>query len=236
MDAEEPLRHDASRKELSMSTISSSMRAFVPVLALLLAVSVASVSAHVIRGLGAPTAATAFVSSPSATADLPIPVVWGTQPSGQTPHRVVCFYVANTSPERADRPGWPRVMGAGFELPGAASGFALIEPLDGWTLVEGVRPTLAGTPVSLDVAIIADGRGRGRDLAGIPPGQAAVRGSGTRFCVSGPFPAEVVPGRAATIEEFINGVVVGFYGVDAQPHGIDLGIWENPARVIPLYP
>ena len=68
----------------------------------------ASLSAHVVKGLVSPTLATAFVSSPSSGVDAPIPIRWGTVDSG---HRVVCFNVANTSPERLDRPGCPRVTG-----------------------------------------------------------------------------------------------------------------------------
>jgi hypothetical protein len=53
--------------------------------------------------------------------------------------------------------------------------------------------------------------------------------------VSGPFP-DVIAGQAATIEMILNGVVVGFLGVDGTRPGIDAGVWENPARLIPLFP
>ena len=71
--------------------------------------------------------------------------------------RVACFYVANTSPARVDRPDWPRVTSVGFELPGSPSGFSLVAPLDGdWELVEGTRVFLPGHgPVTLDFAIVA---------------------------------------------------------------------------------
>ena len=226
-----------------MSSVSTSVRIVSALVFLAAIVSIATLSAHVVKGIQSPSGATAFVSSPSATADLPVPIRWGTQPSGDPDLRVMCFYVANTSLPQADRPGWPRVTEAGFELPGAPTGFALLEPLDGnWELVEGARATLNGTEVTLDLAIVAKTNPTGRtpghpdDPRGIPPGQAGTRGSGTRFCVSGPFPLELVSGQPATIEQFINGVVIGFHGVEGILGGHDLGIWDNPARVIPLYP
>src|SRR5512145_1323270 len=85
-----------------------------------------TLSAHVVKGLVSPTLATAFVSSPSSGTDLLIPITWGTVDTGL---RVACFNVANTSPERLDRPGWPRIVGVGFELPDDRSGFALVEPV-----------------------------------------------------------------------------------------------------------
>ena len=92
------------------------------------------------RGLISPTAATAFVSSPTSAADLPVPLKWS---SGtivvDTGLRVVCFNVANTSTPRVDRPAWPRVTSVGFELPGSLSGFSLVAPLDDeWQIVEGL--------------------------------------------------------------------------------------------------
>jgi hypothetical protein len=217
-------------------------------------VSVATVSAHFVKGLGPTGSTSAFVSSPTNTADAPIQVRWGLLPADDTGLRVVCFYVANTSQPRGDRPDWPRVTGVGFELPGSPSGFALLEPLNAdWGLVEGVTRSLAGHgTVTLDFAIVADvnptGRtpGRPHDPAGIPPGQeGGVRGVGTRFCVSGPFP-DTLPGLGSTtIERILNGVVVGFHGVDAVHQGTDAGVWfPTPAgttgpgpvpRMSPLY-
>jgi hypothetical protein len=203
--------------------------------------SLASVSAHVVRGLVSPGLATAFVSSPSSGIDAPVRVAWGTQDSGL---RVVCFYVANTSVPRPDRMEWPRVTGVGFELPGTLSGFSIVAPIDGdWELVEDTQAALPGHgTVTLDFALVArmnpNGRRLGRhdELRGIPPGQPAARGSGTRFCVSGPFPDVLIPGQATTIEQIINGVVVRFDGVDGNHRGIDVGVWDNAARIIPLFP
>ena len=44
------------------------------------------------------------------------------------------------------------------------------------------------------------------------------------------------PGAATTIEQILNGVVVGFEGVSGNKHGFDLGVWDNAARIIPLFP
>jgi hypothetical protein len=193
----------------------------------------ATLSAHVIRGLEAPTLATAFVSSPSSGTDQIIPVKWG---SVDTAVRVACFFVANTSPERLDRRSWPRIVAIGFELPGERSGFALVDPVDDrWELVENAQVELVSREqVILDFAIVA--RTHGDAPRGIEPGQPGVRGSGTRFCVSGPFPESIVPGQAATIEQVINGVVVDFAGVPGTRGQSDFGVWDNPARVIPLFP
>lgn len=72
--------------------------------------------------------------------------------------------------------------------------------------------------------------GNPRELLGLPPNQPSGRGNGTPFCVAGPFP----PGFS--IEQIIDGVVVQFHRV--QPHGpsTDLGLWDSPARIVPLYP
>ena len=208
--------------------------------------SIAGVSAHVVRGVINPTLATAFVSSPSGGLDAPVRLTWGTHDTGL---RVACFFAANTSVPRPDDADWPRVTSVGFELPGSSAGFSLVEPLDGkWELVEGRKTAIPGHgTVALDVAIVARVNRAGfarkgpREPAGIPPGQPGVRGSGTRFCVSGPFP-DTFPNPAApnepiatTIEQIINGVVVGFQRV--QPHGLstDVGVWENPQRAIPLF-
>ncbi len=201
--------------------------------ALLVCVSLTGVSAHVVRGLAFPAFATAFVSSPSAGIDAPVPIVWGAQDTGL---RVACFFVANSSPPLAGLPAHPRVTGVGFELPGSPAGFALVSPRDGsWTLLEGEALPVAGHgAVALDFALVA---APVVPLAqrGLPPGQAATRGSGTRFCVSGPFP-DTINGTATTIETLLNGVIVGFQAESAGGVASDLGVWIDPQRVIPLYP
>jgi hypothetical protein len=54
--------------------------------------------------------------------------------------------------------------------------------------------------------------------------------------VSGPFPDQITAGQPTTIEQILNGVMVQFQRVDGSHGGRDLGVWENAARVIPLYP
>ena len=188
--------------------------------------SLATVSAHVVRGLTFPTLAVAFVSSPSATEDAPIKVLWGAADTGL---RVACFNTANTSPLSAD-PQWPRITAIGFELPGALSGFSLMAPLNGgWELVEGANAILPGRGgVMVDFALVAtENTGT---LPGIPPGQSAVRGAGTRFCVSGPFP------EGLTIEQMINGVLVRVQQPLPQGLATEIGLWDSPLRIVPLYP
>lgn len=215
-------------------------------LAAVLLASIAGLSAHVIRGVSNPVLATAFVSSPAAGADAPIRVMWGTV---DTKVRIVCFNAANTSPARADDADSPRVTGAGFELPGSPRGFVLLEPAADWQIVEGVTAALpGGQSLTLDVAVVAHASGADWQQrspvphAGLPPGQPAVRGSGTRFCISGPFPDTLpnpaLPGETVptTIEALINGVVIRFSRVDAHGQAPDLGLWDNPLRTTPLYP
>lgn len=188
--------------------------------------SLTSVSAHVVRGLSFPTLAVAFVSSPSATEDTPIKISWGSEDTGM---RVACFYTANTSPPSAD-PLWPRITAIGFELPGTPSGFSLMAPLNGeWELLEGANAVLPGRGgVTVDVALVA--RVAPGTLPGIPPGQQAARGNGTRFCVSGPFP------EGMTIEQIINGVLVRIQQPQGQGLATDIGLWDNPLRTVPMYP
>jgi hypothetical protein len=214
-------------------------------LAAIVMASLPSVSAHFVRGLSAPGLAAAFVSSPTGASDALISLAWTTGTSTvDTGLRVACFYVANSSTPRADNPDWPRVTGVGFELPGSLAGFALLTPHGDWTIAENVPAFLDGQEVTLDFAIVARVNSTGRtpgqphNPLGIPPGQAETRRSGTRFCVSGPFP----PGL--TIEGMINGVVVEFHGLDKGPRG-EAGVWyPTPAgatgpgpipRAIPLY-
>jgi hypothetical protein len=158
----------------------------------------------------------------------------------ETGIRVACFFVANPSPADPARPDWPRITSVGFELPGAPSGFALIDPVGGgWQLREHVPATLAGQDITLDFTIVADVNPTGRtpgqpaDPHGIPPGQPDLtRRTGTRFCVSGPFPPQL-----ATTEDILNGVVVGFHGVEGNHQGVDAGVWftQGALRPIPLY-
>ena len=194
---------------ITVPDVHARRRWFLTLLAVTFVASLSAVSAHVVRGLGYPTLATAFVSSPSATQDAPVKLAWGTVDNGL---RVVCFATANTSTPRLDEPEWPRITAVGFELPGSPRGFTLVAPREGWELIEGIHAQLQGQGVEVDFALVADRRGhRTRREPGIPPGQDAVRGRGTQFCVSGPFP-DTLPNRAdpaspvpTTIEQLING-------------------------------
>ena len=81
--------------------------------AAILAVVSTNVSAHVVRGLFYPTLATAFVSSPTGTADSPVPIAWGTQVTGL---RVACFFACC---RRSTRGGnWSRVSMSQFRATG----------------------------------------------------------------------------------------------------------------------
>jgi hypothetical protein len=104
--------------------------------------------------------------------------------------------------------------------------------------VEGLQVVTPGQiGLTLDVALVAPvnpvGRSIGGEplqLLGIPPGQRAERLSGTKFCVAGPFPGGL------SIEQILNGVVLRFQGLEPNGPSIDVGVWDNPARTIPLYP
>jgi hypothetical protein len=225
----------------------SNNRSRTVLLAALSLASIAGVSAHGVRGGNFPTAALAFVSSPTGDTDAPVKIVWG---GVDTNLRVVCFYAANTSPKRVDDNDWPRVTAVGLELPRAPAGFSLLEPLNGdWQLVEGIQAEIPNQGnVTLDVAIVANVNPAGLAeqgpnlLLGIPPGQTRARGNGTRFCISGPFPDTLpklgAPGESVntTIELLLNGVVVGFHRVEHAGPSTDVGVWESPMRAVPLYP
>jgi hypothetical protein len=209
--------------------------------------SLTAISAHTVRSVSS-SPAKAFVSSPTTATDSPIAIRWvnpaSTPPTTyDTGLRVVCFFVANPSPADPARPEWPRITSVGFELPGAPTGFALVDPVGGeWQLRENVPAKLAGQDVTLDFSIVAGVNPTGRtpggpeNPLGIPPGQPdgadGARRAGTRFCVSGPFPAELT-----RIEDILNGVVVGFHGVEGNHQGVDAGVWftREALRPIPLY-
>jgi hypothetical protein len=216
----------------------------IALLSALVLASLTALSAHSVRSVTS-SPVKAFVSSPTAANDAPVAIQW-VNPSSTPPTtydtglRVVCFFVANPSQPDPARPDWPRITSVGFELPGASSGFALVDPAGGdWQLRENVPARLAGQDITLDFAIVAGVNPTGRtpgqpeNPLGIPPGQPDVtRRAGTRFCVSGPFPAQLTK-----IEDILNGVVVGFHGVEGNHQGVDAGVWftQGTLRPIPLY-
>jgi len=213
-------------------------------LSALVLASLTAISAHPVRSVTS-SPVKAFVSSPTSANDSPVDVQW-VNPSSTPPTtyntglRVVCFFVANPSEAVPARPDWPRITSVGFELPGAPSGFALVDPVGGdWQLRENVPATLSGQDITLDFTIVAGVNPTGRtpgepaNPRGIPPGQPDMtRRAGTRFCVSGPFPPQLTK-----IEDILNGVVVGFHGVDGNHQGADAGVWfvQGALRPIPLY-
>jgi hypothetical protein len=211
-----------------------------------LVIALANVDAHFVRGVTSPGLAAAFVSSLTSGSDTPAKVSWTSGAvTVDTGLSVACFHVANSSPPRPDSPGWPRITRVGFELPGSPGDFRLLAPSGSdWTIEENVQAFVAGHDVTLDFAIVARVNPTGRtpgepfEPLGIPPGQAERRGSGTRFCVSGRFPANM------TIEGIIDGVVVEFHGLYPSTEA-EAGVWHpTPAgttgpgpvpRAIPLY-
>ena len=213
-------------------------------LSALVTASLTVISAHSVRSVTS-SPVKAFVSSPTSANDAPVPIQW-VNPSSTPPTaydtglRVVCFFVANPSQADPARPEWPRITSVGFELPGAPSGFALVDPVGGeWQLRENVPATLSGQDITLDFTIVAGVNPTGRtpgtpeNPLGIPPGQPDMtRRAGTQFCVSGPFPPQLT-----RIEDVLNGVVVGFHGVDGNHQGVDAGVWsvQGALRPIPLY-
>lgn len=206
--------------------------------AVVLSVSVSWIAllAHPVRGMTDPSA-TAFVGSPTAASDLPVPVAWGVPPQGfDSGLSVACFKVANTT----SRPGsdWPRLTAIGFELPGARSGFTLVSPQsEGWQVVENISLDTPRGTFTVDFAIVAPVNPMGQStggnphqLLGLPPNQPTGRNTATPFCVAGPFP----PGFS--IEQIIDGVVVRFHRVQPNGPSTDLGLWDSPLRTVPLYP
>ena len=144
--------------------------------------SVIVVSAHTIRGIDNPSV-TAFVGSPTAGSDAPVPVAWGTAPNRfDTGSSVACFKVANTTvqPEGAE---WPRLTAIGFELPGEPSGFTLVAPVtEGWQPQEGIDVATSRGTLRVDFAIVAPVNPKGRSTAGdlhrlrgLPPNQPDLR-------------------------------------------------------------
>jgi hypothetical protein len=150
----------------------------------------------------------ARVTSPNAQlTDLPVPIP-GTDLS------IVCFGVRNTSPFDS------RITAIGLELPGQATGFALVSATaTGFELIEQVANVPELHDVTLDIALVT-GRtfGGGHPNAGLPPGNTV-----TTFCVSGPFPQDV------PIERLLDRGVLRFQRVGPNGDLGDVAVWENRA-------
>ena len=204
---------------------------------LIVGLSWIAVSAHTVRGITDPSA-TAFVGSPTAGTDLPVPITWGIAPNRfDSGSSVACFYVANTT-VRSEGADWPRLTAVGFELPGHRSGFTLLSPLgDKWEVIENLEVATPSGKLRLDFALVAPVNPMGHstagnpdELLGLPPNQPTGRGNGTPFCVAGPFP------QGVSIEQIINGVVVRFHRIHPHRPSIDFGLWDSAMRTIPLFP
>jgi hypothetical protein len=169
----------------------------------------ALVQAHNFVGLLDPVNARARVQSPNANVvDLPIPIP-GTTLS------VVCFRVRNTSPFDS------RITAIGIDVPGSATGYTLISPVDGsFRLIEDVGNVPELHDVTLDFALIT-GRtfGGGQPNAGLAPSATL-----TTFCVSGPFPQDL------PIERLLDGGVLKMQRVGDNGEAGDIVVWENRPR------
>ena len=169
----------------------------------------ALVQAHTFIGLLDPVNARARVQSPNANVvDLPIPIP-GTALS------VVCFKVRNTSPFDS------RITAIGIDVPGSATGYTLISPVDGsFRLIEDVGNIPELHDVTLDFALVT-GRtfGGGQPNAGLAPSATL-----TTFCVSGPFPQDL------PIERLLDGGVLRMQQVGANGEAGDVVVWENRPR------
>jgi hypothetical protein len=166
----------------------------------------ALVQAHTFVGLLDPVNARARVQSPNANVvDLPIPIP-GTTLS------VVCFKVRNTSPFDS------RITAIGIDVPGSATGYTLVSPVDGsFRLIEDVGNVPELHDVTLDFALVT-GRtfGGGQPNAGLAPSATL-----TTFCVSGPFPQDL------PIERLLDGGVLRMQRVGENGAAGDLVVWEN---------
>jgi hypothetical protein len=222
---------------MQRSRIAFTMRAACSAAILAAGFSMIAVSAHPVRGVTDPSS-TAFVGSPTAGSDLPVPIAWGVAPNRfDSGLSVACFHVANTT-IRPTGSEWPRLTAVGFELPGSRSGFKLLSPHgQGWEVMENIPVATPRGTFTADFALVAPVNpvghstgGNPQQLPGLPPNQPSGRCNGTPFCIAGPFPPSL------SIEQIIDGVVVRFHGT--QPHGpsIDLGLWDSPLRVVPRYP
>jgi hypothetical protein len=169
----------------------------------------ALVQAHNFVGVLDTVNARARVQSPNASVvDLPIPIP-GTALS------VACFKVRNTSPFDS------RITAIGIDVPGTATGYTLISPVDSsFHLVEAVANVPELHDVTLDFALVT-GRtfGGGQPNVGLAPGAAL-----TTFCVSGPFPQDL------PIERLLDGGVLRMQRVGENGEAGDLVVWENRPR------
>jgi hypothetical protein len=174
------------------------------IIALVLVLGV-PVMGHRVFGRNYPGLTSALVQSPSASpVDLP-QALWDTGLS------VICLKVTNTSPVDT------RITAIGLELPGRASGFALVSPVDaGLTLQENVEGVPGFPGVTLDVALLT-----GTNFTGGRPRLGLAPGATPTVCISGPFDS------STPIETLLNGVFVRFESADPAVDAPDIGVWER---------
>jgi hypothetical protein len=160
---------------------------------------------HTVKGIDYPTLATARVTSPTTSQDLPVPIY-------NTGVSVACFKIRNTSPYEAV------ITAVGLELPGDNGDFNLVLPASSIFHVDSsvsMKPYFDGRV--LDFAFLTGPRFNSDGGAlGLPPSAQF-----TDMCVSGQFP----PGM--TIETMLNYVYVRFTNVGPDRDLRDIGIWEN---------
>ena len=190
-----------------MQTIQHRYRLPVKVLAALFLMGTCSfqVLGHNVKGIDYPTLATARVTSPTTSQDLPVPIY-------NTGVSVACFKIRNTSPYEAV------ITAVGLELPGDNGDFNLVLPASSIFHVDSsvsMKPYFDGRV--LDFAFLTGPRfNSDGGTLGLPPSVQF-----TDMCVSGQFPAGM------TIETMLNYIFVRFTNVGPEGDLRDIGIWEN---------
>ena len=190
-----------------MQTIQHRYRLPVKALAALFLMGTCSfqVLGHNVKGIDYPTLATARVTSPTTSQDLPVPIY-------NTGVSVACFKIRNTSPYEAV------ITAVGLELPGDNGDFNLVLPASSIFHVDSsvsMKPYFDGRV--LDFAFLTGPRfNSDGGTLGLPPSAQF-----TDMCVSGQFPAGM------TIETMLNYIFVRFTNVGPEGDLRDIGIWEN---------
>jgi len=163
------------------------------------------VQAHTVKGIENPTLATARITSPTASTDMPIPIY-------NTGFAVACFKIRNTSPYDSV------ITAVGLELPGDNGDFNIVLPASSMFHVESsvsLKPFFDDH--ILDFAFLTGPRfNSDGGRSGLHPSADF-----TDMCVSGRFPAGM------SIERMLNYVFVRFTNVGPDGDLRDIGIWES---------
>lgn len=173
-------------------------------LAFFLTLACSSAEAHNIKGINYPTLATARVTSPTASTDVPVRIY-------DTGVSVACFNIRNTSPNDAV------ITAIGIDLPGNYSDFSLVLPANSIFGVDSNVDLIPFYPErTLDFAFLTGPRfNSDGGKAGLYPSAQF-----TTMCVSGIFPSGM------SIENMLDHVFVRFTRVGDGSLD-DIGIWEN---------